>query len=91
MARTIRLILSPRLLNRILISPKLRPIEHRSQLIHLIIDGLVHDSGVDLGRADLRVAEHFADCFERYAVGKRDGRGECVAGEVRGHALLDSA
>lgn len=54
----------------------------RRQLIHLIIDGLIHNTGVDLSGADLCVPEHFADRFERHAVGERDGRRKRVAREV---------
>lgn len=61
------------------------------QFVHLVVDGLVDDPGVDLGGADFSMAEHFADGFDGDPVGVSNGSGERVPGKVRGDVLFDSA
>lgn len=56
--------------------------ERLGQFIHLVAYGFIDDPGVDLGSADFGEAEHFADGFDRDAVGISNGRCKRVPGEV---------
>ena len=41
-----------------------------------IVDLVIGNLGVDLGRGDMFMYQHLADCFQRYALRKRDRRCE---------------
>lgn len=60
------------------------------QLVHLVADGLVDDPGVDLRRAEFRVAEHLADRLDRDTVGIGDRRCKSMPGKVRGNSFLNT-
>ena len=47
-------------------------------MAHLLVD----DTGIDLRRFDIRMAEHFADRLDRHAVGKGYSGGESVPCQV---------
>ena len=60
----------------IFLQAEFRVAEPLRQLVHFVADGLVDDPGVDLRRAEFRVAEHLADRLDRDAVGIGDRRCE---------------
>ena len=57
-------------------------VEFFAQCRHILSDLVVGDFSVDLGRGDPFMSQHFADCFQRYALRKRNRRGEGVPRHV---------
>lgn len=53
-----------------------------AQRSHILPDLVVGDFGVNLGRGDPFMSQHFADRFQRYALRKRNRRGEGVPRHV---------
>ena len=51
---------------------------------------MVNDAGVDLRGGEFGMAQHLANRLNGYAVGVGHRRRKCVAGKVRGYALLDA-
>ena len=64
--------------------------EFGGEFVHFPADRLVDDAGVDLGGGAFGMAEHFADWFNRYAIGVGYGSCESMAGKVRGYSFLDT-
>ena len=52
------------------------------EFVHLLAHRLIYDAGVDLGRGEFCVAEHFADGFDGHAIGVGYGCCKCVASQV---------
>ena len=57
-------------------------VEFLAQRRHILSDLIVGDFGVDLGRGNMFVPQHLADCLQRYALRERDRRGESMARHV---------
>ena len=57
-------------------------VEFLAQRRHILSDLIVGDFSIDLGRGDMFVPQHLADCLQRYALRERDRRGESVARRV---------
>ena len=51
-------------------------VEFLAQRRHIPSDLVIGNLGVDLGRGDMFMSQHLADCFQRYALRKRDRRCE---------------
>ena len=51
-------------------------VEFFAQCRHILSDLVVGDAGIDLGRGDPFVSQHLRYGFQRYALCKRDRRGE---------------
>ena len=49
-----------------------------AQCRHILSDLVIGDFSVDLGRGDPFMSQRLADCLQRYALRKRDLRGEGV-------------
>ena len=47
-----------------------------TQCRHILSDLVIGNLGVDLGRGDMFMSQHLADCLQRYALRERDRRGE---------------
>ena len=47
-----------------------------AQRRHILPDLVIGDFSIDLGRGDPFMSQHLADGFQRYALRKRDRRGE---------------
>ena len=57
-------------------------VEFLAQRRHIPADLVIGDLGVDLGRGDPFMSQHFADRFQRYALCKRNRRGKGMPGHV---------
>ena len=57
-------------------------VEFLAQRRHILSDLIVGDFSIDLGRGNMFVPQHLADCLQRYALRERDRRGESVACQV---------
>ena len=51
-------------------------VEFLAQRRHILPDLVIGNLGVDLGRGDMFMSQHLADCLQRYALRVRDCRGE---------------
>ena len=51
-------------------------VQFLAQCRHILSDLVVGDFSVDLGRGDPFMSQHFADCFQRYALRKRNRHSE---------------
>ena len=64
----------------------LRDLENTVQFLaqcrYIPADLVIGDLGVDLGRGDPFMSQHFADRFQRYALCKRNRRGKGMPGHV---------
>ena len=50
--------------------------EFLAQCLHILSDLVIGDFSVDLGRGDMFMSRHLTDRFQRYALRKRNRRGE---------------
>ena len=57
-------------------------VEFLAQRRHILSDLIVGDFSIDLGRGNMFVPQHLADCLQRYALRERDRRGESMARHV---------
>ena len=53
-------------------------VEPLAQCRHILPDLVIGDFSIDLGRGDPFMSQHLADGFQRYALRKRNRRGEGV-------------
>lgn len=57
-------------------------VEFLAQRRHILSDLIVGDFSIDLGRGNMFVPQHLADCLQRYALRERDRRGESMPRHV---------
>ena len=57
-------------------------VEFLGESIHILSDLVIGDAGIYLGRGDPFMPKHLADCFQRYALRKRNRRSECMSCHV---------
>ena len=57
-------------------------VQFLAQCRHILSDLVVGDFSVDLGRGDMFVPQHLADCLQWYALRKRNRRGKGMPGAM---------
>ena len=61
------------------------------ELLHVLPYLMLQYPGIDLGRGQFGMAEHFGDGFYRDPIGQGHRCGKCVPGRVEGYVFMDAA